>query len=248
LSFIEFQEHRISKKELVLDYEGTINKVPCAYYKNKAAICHYVDIKQEEKVSPELFDLYLFKGYRRFGTMLYKNICPHCKKCIPIRLEAKNFSPTKSQRRVIRKNENVEILIDNNEYNFDKFELFNKYRKNKHNAEPLWQFDFITYYYQSCVQTLDFNYSLNKNIIGIGIVDIGKESISTVYYFFDPAYGKLSPGTYSMIKEVDYCNENKIKYYYLGYYLKDLPSMNYKTIMKPYELYINGEWRKKPGQ
>ena len=58
----------------------------------------------------------------------------------------------------------------------------------------------------------------------------------------DTDYGKLSPGTISVIKEIEHAQSLGLKYYYLGYYIKDNHSMSYKGRFFPQELY---DWKSK---
>jgi len=242
MRFVKVGDINVNIDELVLDNSGHLQKSSCAYFKEKFSISHVIHFNDKEKISPELFEKYLEKGYRRFGRVLYKNICPHCRMCVPIRIRVGNFKLSGSQKRVLKKNRKTNMEIKPHEFCADNFYLFNNYRGNKHNSEFLSEFEFKIYYCESIIDTYDFNYKIDDNVIGIGIVDKGKSSISTVYFYFDVNYGKFSPGTYSIIKEIEYCQKNGIEYYYLGYYLKSHSTMDYKANFKPHQLYLNNEW------
>ena len=55
---------------------------------------------------------------------------------------------------------------------------------------------------------------------------------------------KLSPGTYSILREIQYCKDNGLPFYYLGYYIADCEKMSYKGKFVPHELRdpLTGIW------
>ncbi|XP_076244333.1 arginyltransferase 1 isoform X2 [Calliopsis andreniformis] len=84
-------------------------------------------------------------------------------------------------------------------------------------------------------------YWLDNELIAVGVIDILPSCISSVYFFYDPAYSHLSLGTFSSLREVYITRQlNKVakdlKYYYMGFYIHSCPKMRYKTRMKPSKL------------
>ena len=53
-----------------------------------------------KKINSKNFNNLINKGFRRSGQYVYKPNCKNCSACIPIRLLAKDFTPSKSQKRV----------------------------------------------------------------------------------------------------------------------------------------------------
>lgn len=84
-------------------------------------------------------------------------------------------------------------------------------------------------------------YWLDNELIAVGVIDILPSCVSSVYFFYDPAYSHLSLGTFSSLREVYLTRQlNKIakdlKYYYMGFYIHICPKMRYKARMKPSKL------------
>lgn len=84
-------------------------------------------------------------------------------------------------------------------------------------------------------------YYLENRLIAVGVVDILPNSLSSVYFFYDPDYRKFSLGVYGALKEIEYIKKMKEKYtnfknYYLGYYIQDSQKMLYKGEYKISEL------------
>ncbi|XP_011343621.2 arginyl-tRNA--protein transferase 1 isoform X1 [Ooceraea biroi] len=84
-------------------------------------------------------------------------------------------------------------------------------------------------------------YWLDNELIAVGVIDILPSCVSSVYFFYDPAYNQLSLGTFSSLREVYLTRQlNKIvsdlKYYYMGFYIHTCPKMRYKARMQPSKL------------
>ena len=79
-------------------------------------------------------------------------------------------------------------------------------------------------------------------LVGIAIVDCGRTSISAVYTFFDPIHSKLSLGSYSILKQIEYARDSGKQYAYLGMVVLENPHLNYKTKFMPQERWIQGNW------
>lgn len=72
-------------------------------------------------------------------------------------------------------------------------------------------------------------YYLDNKLIAISVLDFLPNSVSSVYFIYDPDYAHLSLGTLLGLREVLMCHELSIPYYYLGYYIDDCKKMRYKA-------------------
>ncbi len=64
---------------------------------------------------------------------------------------------------------------------------------------------------------------IDGKLFAVGVLDILNTSISSVYLFYDPDYGFLSPGTLCALREIEYVKKFtkhnfSLKYYYMGLY------------------------------
>ena len=53
----------------------------------------------------------------------------------------------------------------------------------------------------------------------------------------------MSLGTFSVLKQIEYALQYRIKNFYLGYYIAENASLVYKARFRPNEVYMDGEWR-----
>ena len=49
---------------------------------------------------------YLQTGWRKFGIYYFRPVCDNCKACTPLRVLANDFHASRSQRKVLNKNNN----------------------------------------------------------------------------------------------------------------------------------------------
>jgi leucyl-tRNA---protein transferase len=214
---------------------------PCPYLPEK-------DSSYEEyyvhHLNPELYGRLLSMGFRRSGRIVYRPVCQSCAECRQIRIPVKLFNPSRSMKRVMKHNKDVQTSILRPQYSDEKYDLFKRYLNHYHDSMMSrdWM-SFVSFLYDSPAETYEIIYSKAGRTVGLSIVDIVPDGLSSVYMYFDPEFGKLSPGTLSIIREIGLCLELQLPYYYLGYLVYGSKTMNYKSRFRPYEvLTAPGKW------
>jgi leucyl-tRNA---protein transferase len=98
------------------------------------------------------------------------------------------------------------------------------------------------------VDTIEFAYrDAAGKLLGVGLCDVCDESLSTVYFYHDPAESRRGIGTYSALYEIEHARRLGIPYYYLGFWIAACGKMNYKATFRPSEvLHPDGVWRPNP--
>jgi arginine-tRNA-protein transferase len=207
--------------------------------------CPYLPDRQETvrafysaKVDPLQYHAFMDASFRRSGNVIYQPICAGCRQCIPIRVPVAKFRPGKSQRRTRRKNADLSISIAPPKATQEKFELYARYQSLWHDsAEPDDPAAFLSFLYRSPVETIEFAYrDPAGRLLAIGICDECPQSLSSVYFYFDPVESRRSLGTFGALVEIDYALQKGIDYLYLGFWVKDSQKMSYKADFKPHEL------------
>ncbi|KAG7810871.1 hypothetical protein KL921_002499 [Ogataea angusta] len=72
-------------------------------------------------------------------------------------------------------------------------------------------------------------YYIEDKLVALGILDILPNSVSSVYFIWDPDYAHLGLGTLSALRELVLTEQLGKEYYYLGYYADDCHKMKYKA-------------------
>ena len=214
---------------------------PCHYIKGKYWQFRYFfasDLNERE------LENFLSRGWRKFGYYYFRPDCDDCRKCIPIRIDVNNFTPSKSQKRIINKNRDIHVNYTPLSYSDKIFELYKKHSLVRFNQDKTDKDDFITSFFMPSCPSFLSKYFFNNRLAGVGFLDKCDSGLSSVYFIFDTDYDKYSLGTYSVLSEIKHTSYLKKRYYYLGYYIEECPGMAYKGRFLPFELYNwdNREW------
>ncbi len=217
--------------------------------------CPYLDSRQArlplqipgQRVTPLQTDQRLALGQRRTGEFVYSTCCDGCSACEPIRLPVNRFRFSRTHRRTLRRNDRLltpyigPVVVDHS-----RIELFNLHRRlrnlgrresNIDGEEYAWAFQ------RSCFDTFELSYSLDGRLVCVAICDQGENSMSAVYTYYDPRRAALSLGTWSILRQIEYCRQTGRDYLYLGFYIADSPNMSYKARFLPHERLIDQGWR-----
>lgn len=188
-------------------------------------------------------ELFLAAGYRRNGNCLYTMHCQECLACIPIRLQPKKFKPNRNQKRALKKNSDLEIIVQGVTLDEEHLGVCNKfltarYSQEYHSAQGYYS----GFFCNTIVDSMRLEFRLGERLLGGSIVDVGSNWMNAVYFYFDPQEAKRSLGTFNILTLIGICLEQNIDYLYLGYYIEEVSGMSYKKHFRPHELYINNQW------
>lgn len=198
-------------------------------------------------LNPLAYHELMNRGFRRSGHILYRPVCESCRKCVPIRVPTREFAPTRSQRRTLKRNHDVRVYVAPPKLSDEKLAVYRKYLASQHagspqtaDAESLREF-----LYSTCVQSIEFEYRDGTGtLLGVSIADLCNESLSSVYHYFNPDHARRSIGVFSVLREIEWARERGIPHYYLGYWIEGCETMDYKAQYSPHELLVDGQWVK----
>jgi arginine-tRNA-protein transferase len=195
-------------------------------------------------IPEEIMGALLAAGYRRNGNSVYAMRCPECRGCRPIRLVPRHFAPNRSQRRTLRRNQDVEIEAGPLAPAPEKIALLQKFFSrrfpNRHNSAADY---YAGFFLNSSNFSLEIKYLLNGILLGSSIVDVGASWLNAVYFFFDPDHERRGLGTLNILHLLDLCREHDLEHLYLGYAISEVQAMRYKTSFRPHQILTAGKWR-----
>lgn len=190
------------------------------------------------------FEWLLARGFRRSGNIVYRPACPDCAECIPTRVLAAEFAPSRSQRRALRRNADVRVEIAAPVGDDERWSIYQAYTRAVHGRDDDDREGFESTLYHSPIETVEFSYRVGRRLIGAGLVDVLPGSLSSVYFYYDPSESRRSLGVFSALCEIAECLRRGLPHWYIGYYIRDCAAMNYKHQYRPYEtLGVDGIWR-----
>lgn len=195
---------------------------------------------------PELYHAFMDRGFRRSGKVIYQPTCRGCRACVPVRVRVADFLPTRSMRRCLRRNRDLVISEGPLSPDDEKFTLYCLYQRARHgDADHLDWTSFVDFLYDSPVNTREFTYRDGSGrLLAVGICDVCADSLSSVYFYYDPDERRRGLGTFGVLSEIDVCRRRSIPCYYLGFWVRGCAAMAYKTSFGPNELLAgDGVWR-----
>ncbi len=200
---------------------------------------------QMRSLSGEELDAALASGDRRVGRMLYRTQCPSCSACEPLRVLVSEFQPSRSQRRVWSKNQDIKVTVGPAVYSEERLQLYNRHKIERglsKDGKEMTPQGYEGWFLRSCVQTVEMCFELEGRLVGVSIVDVGARDTSSVYHFFDPDISDRSMGTFSALVELAWSRTRGGRYHYLGLYVGSCDRLNYKARFAPHERAIDGNW------
>lgn len=190
----------------------------------------------------------LEEGDRRQGRLLYRTACASCRACEPIRIDVSSFSPTRTQRRICRRGEaQIQTSTGPIGVSEDRVRLYNahKHKRDLAAGENMATVEsYRAFLGESCCETFEMRYRVGRKLLGVAVVDRAENALSAVYFYWDPRLSSLSPGTYSILKQIDLCRRLELRYLYLGLYIGACKAMAYKDHFRPHERLIDGAWQR----
>lgn len=224
------------------DFEFLEEDRECSYYNDRLSDIRYKYLKQSNP--KEQFSL-LTRGWRRFGHMHFVPECKGCKECISMRICVDEFEFSKSQKRVFSKNTDTKVYIQAPTLSVEHLNLYDKYHKYM-NQKKEWLYSPISpeEYNRSFVEAKnvyakEILFMKDEKLIGVALIDVLPQGISSIYCYYDHDYEDLSIGKFSILAQIKIAKELKIPHIYLGYWIKDHSSMGYKDYYKPFEVLEN---------
>lgn len=209
----------------------------CSYLEGKEQSTHYKYIDNCSTLECQEF---IERGYRRFGKMYFRPICTDCQACESIKIDVENFIFSKSARRVLKKSKDLSIFIQAPSLSQEHLEVFDKYHKYMHHKKG-WEYhktNAENYYHSFVTGANSFGYEVlyffEDKLVGVDLIDILEDGISSIYFYYDPDFASYSLGRLSMYKQIQLAKQKRKKWIYLGYYVEDCPSLAYKAEYKPY--------------
>ena len=215
----------------------SVGEDSCSYLEDAIQNTHYKIIQD---CSSSYCEDLIERGWRRFGHMFFRPICASCTACESFKIDVNNYNFSKSQRRILRKNEETKIVIQKPQVSFEHLELFEKYHQHMKNKRD-WKYEQtnVQHYYASFVHGYgDFGYEvlyyIGDKLVGVDLIDILPHGISSIYFYYDPDFEKYSLGTFSMLQQIQMAKTNNLEWIYMGYYVKGCQSLEYKGRYQPY--------------
>jgi len=228
------------------------------FYVTAPQPCPYLDGRMERKLftalqgehASQLNDTLSQQGFRRSQNVLYRPSCAECSACLSARINVSKFSPSKTQRRTQRKNEDLVRSARSPWATEEQYELFRDYLNTRHadgGMADMDIFEFAAMIEETPVRSRVIEYSDPAKpfagLTAVCLTDVLADGLSMVYSFYDTTGARASLGTYVILDHIRIAQEAGLPYVYLGYWVPGSSKMGYKAKFSGLEIYADGEWR-----
>jgi arginine-tRNA-protein transferase len=186
-------------------------------------------------------------GERRQGRLVYLTDCPNCQACEAIRVPAADFRPSRTQRRVWRRGlREIEVEVGPVDADPRRVWLYNRHKELRElqSGSSLDLDGYQQLLADSPCESFELRYRVQGALIGVAVVDRAEDSLSAVYCCYDPDHGRLSPGVFSVLYQLDLCRSWGLQHLYLGLTVDGCRTMLYKQRYLPHERLVAGTWRR----
>jgi Putative arginyl-tRNA:protein arginylyltransferase len=199
-------------------------------------------------VTADKMDLFWADGWRHFGTQFFRYnvgfLRDELRLVLPLRIDLANFRLSKSQRRVLRRNEDLDVEIAPVSIDRDAEELFDRHKERFDHSVPDSLYNFLSPNpsYSPC-EAKQIIVRDNGVPVAISYMDVGLRATSGIYAMFEPAMTGRSLGIFTLLKEIEYSIDQAKEFYYLGYAYEGESFYDYKKRFRGTETFDwNQNW------
>jgi len=225
------------------------------FYVTAPQPCPYLEGRLERKLftalqgdtATKLNDSLSKQGFRRSQNVLYRPACAECTACMSARIRIADFTPSKSQRRVLRRNQALNRRATSPWATEDQYELFRRYLDSRHatgGMADMDMFEFAAMVEETPIRSrlIEYTDTETKKLRAVCLTDILDDGLSLVYSFFDPGFDRDSLGTYIILDHIQIAQDLGLPYVYLGYWVPGSPKMDYKSKFSGLEVFHQRKW------
>ena len=191
-----------------------------------------------------LAETMLERGWRRFGPDYFRPTCAPCHECVPTRIPLASFTPSRSQRRAAANAARLHKEYGPPRCDEARLRLYHAWHTQREGARG-WDESQLTergYRAQFAFPhpaARELAFYDEGRLIGVSICDETPNALSAVYFFFDPAYAKLSLGIGNVMTLAAIGRALAKSHLYLGFMVEGCASLRYKAGFRPQEVLLD---------
>jgi arginyl-tRNA--protein-N-Asp/Glu arginylyltransferase len=216
--------------------------------------CPYLPGRVERKVfarlggnlAQPLSEALTHSGFRRSQSIAYRPACEGCAACVSVRIRAGEFTASRNQKRILRRDQDLRRSEVAAEATREQFALLRTYLDSRHpggGMSDMGLFDYVAMVEETPVDTHIVEYRADDGtLVACALTDRLKDGLSMVYSFFHPGEETRSLGTYMILDHVRAAREQNLPYVYLGYWVRGSEKMDYKVRFSPLEALNSNGW------
>lgn len=215
----------------------------CSYISGREATTIFVD--PDAQINSAIYTQLSMHGFRRSGKQIYKPNCQNCNACIPARIPVNAFKAKRSQRKIINKNADLNVVEHHSIDDEHFYSLYERYINERHldgDMYPATREQYSSFLSSEWGLTRYFGFYRNGELLAVAVTDILEGGLSAIYTFFHPEHEKRSLGAYAILWQIEEARRRGLDYLYMGYWINECRKMSYKGNYRPIEVLIRDQW------
>lgn len=180
----------------------------------------------------------------------YRPACDGCSACVSVRVVTKAFVASRNQKRIARRNGDLDREEVAAEATREQFALLRAYLDSRHaggGMSDMGLFDYVAMVEETPVNTHIVEYrgaaaDGRSQLIACALTDVLRDGLSMVYSFFHPGVDSRSLGTFMILDHIEAALRRNLPYVYLGYWIRGSTKMHYKSRFRPLEALTRDGW------
>lgn len=220
---------------------------PCSYLPGREATTLFLD--PQEPPTPDVYDALTLLGFRRSGGNLYRPHCESCNACISVRIPVEDFTPSRTQRKLMNRNRDLTLRLRPTEFDEQHYALYARYIRMRHADGDMFppsreQYRMFLTQAHPFAKLLEFR--LGDQLVAVAATDLLGHGLSAIYTFFDPdpIFERRSLGAFAILSQVELARKRNLPHVYLGYWIRACQKMRYKHDYQPLEYLNGGRWQR----
>ena len=215
--------------------------------------CPYLPGKNESKVFTELSGPHAGElndalgriGFRRSQNVAYRPGCADCSACVSVRVVAREFQPNATQRKLLRRNQDLAITTCKPWSTEEQYALLQRYLRARHPGGGMTEMDEMDYadmVEHTPVESYLIEYrepsvdGVPGKLVGACLTDRQGDGLSMIYSYFEPNnVDRPGLGNYIIVDHILRAQRAGLPYVYLGYWVEGSARMQYKIRYRPLE-------------
>ncbi len=224
---------------------------PCPYVPGRTERKVFAELKGRD--SGEMNEALGRIGFRRSQNVVYRPSCDMCQACISVRVLAPRFTPSASQKKLLKRHADLEVHACEPWSTEEQWGLLRRYLTARHPVGGMAGMDGHDYadmVEQSPVDTVIVEYREPSHdgrpgrLVGCCLTDKQADGLSMIYSFYETeAGGRGGLGNFIILDHITRAGRAGLPFVYLGYWIEGCDRMAYKTRFRPFEKLLGGAWR-----
>ena len=232
------------------------------FFVTSPAPCPYLPGRTERKVftelkggdADELNEALGRIGFRRSQSVAYRPSCLDCTACVSVRIVAREFMASSSQKRVMNRNRDVVATECRPWATGEQFDLLQHYLAVRHpggGMAGMEESDYADMVEHTPVTSCIVEYREASQsdrpgrLIGACLTDVQGDGLSLIYSFYDSEHAERSGlGNFIILDHIRRAAQMGLDYVYLGYWVNGSDRMQYKIRFRPMDKLTRDGWRR----